>query len=108
MTFRSSDPVRCAEAIFDRAGRDLALAIPIGIGKPVQLANALYRLAEADRSLRLRIFTGLTLVRPAYRTSLEQRFVELEEYGLDHDRHREQLFGRRQLWWVDSRNFSTD
>ena len=76
VTFRSSDPVRCAEAIIDRAGRDLALAIPIGIGKPVQLANALYRLAEADRSLRLRIFTGLTLVRPAYRTSLERRFVE--------------------------------
>ena len=76
MTFRSSDPVRCAEAIVDRAGRELMLAIPIGVGKPVHLANALYRLAEADRSLRLRIFTGLTLVRPAYRTSLERRFVE--------------------------------
>ena len=76
MTFRSSDPVRCAEAIIDRAGRDIALAMPIGIGKPVQLVNALYGLAEADRSLRLRIFTGLTLVRPAYRTSLERRFVE--------------------------------
>ncbi len=75
MTFRSSDPVRCAEAIIDRAGRDIALAMPIGIGKPVLLANALYDLAEADRSLRLRIFTGLTLVRPAYRTSLERRFV---------------------------------
>ena len=75
MTFRSDDPVRCAEAIIDRAGRDIALAIPIGIGKPVLLANALYRLAEADRSLRLRIFTGLTLVRPAYRTALEERFV---------------------------------
>jgi acyl-CoA hydrolase len=76
LTFRSSDPVRCAEAVVDRAGRDLALAMPIGIGKPVHLANALYRLVEADRSLRLRIFTGLTLVRPAYRTSLERRFVE--------------------------------
>jgi len=76
LTFRSSDPVRCAEAVVDRAGRDLALAMPIGIGKPVHLANALYRLAKADRSLRLRIFTGLTLVRPAYRTSLERRFVE--------------------------------
>jgi acyl-CoA hydrolase len=76
LTFRSSDPVRCAEAIIDRAGRDIALAMPIGIGKPVHLVNALYGLAEADRSLRLRIFTGLTLVRPAYRTSLERRFVE--------------------------------
>ena len=49
--------------------------MPIGIGKPVRLANALYRLAEADRNLRLRIFTGLTLVRPRYRTHLERRFV---------------------------------
>ncbi len=71
----SSDPVRCAEAIVDRVGRDLALAMPIGIGKPITLVNALYRLVEADRRLRLRIFTGLTLVRPAYRTELERRFV---------------------------------
>ena len=75
MPIRSSDPVRCAEAIVDRVGRDIVLAIPIGVGKPVALVNALYRLAEADRRLRLRIFTGLSLVRPSYRTSLEQRFV---------------------------------
>lgn len=60
----------------DRVGRDIALAIPIGIGKPVRLVNALYALADADRRLKLRIFTGLTLVRPRYRTRLEQRFVE--------------------------------
>jgi len=67
--------VRCAEAIIDRAGRDLSLAIPIGVGKPVALVNALYRLAEADKRLRLRIFTGLSLVRPRYGTTLERRFV---------------------------------
>src|SRR5262245_58370235 len=71
----SSDPVRCAEAIVDRVGRDIRLAIPIGVGKPVALVNALYRLAEADHRLRLRIFTGLSLVRPSYRTTLERRFV---------------------------------
>jgi acyl-CoA hydrolase len=76
LTLHSSDPVRCAEAVIDRAGRDIALAIPIGVGKPVALVNALYRLVEADKSLRLRIFTGLSLVRPSYRTSLEHRFVE--------------------------------
>jgi hypothetical protein len=74
-TLHSSDPVRCAEAIVDRAGRDLILAMPIGIGKPLTLFNALYHLVEADRRLRLRIFTGLTLVRPSYRTDLERRFV---------------------------------
>ena len=75
MTLHSSDPVRCAEAIVDRAGREISLAMPIGIGKPVALANALYQLAAADKSLRLRIFTGLSLVRPSYRTRLERRFV---------------------------------
>jgi acyl-CoA hydrolase len=74
-TLQSHDAVKCAEAIVDRAGRDLRLATPIGIGKPVLLLNALYSLAEADRRLRLTIFTGLTLVRPRYRTDLERRFV---------------------------------
>jgi acyl-CoA hydrolase len=76
LPIRSSDPIRCAEAIIDRAGRDIALAMPIGVGKPVALVNALYRVAKADRGIRLRIFTGLSLVRPPYRTSLERRFVE--------------------------------
>ena len=76
MSLQSADPARCAEAIVDKVGRDIRLAIPIGIGKPVLLVNALYRLAEADRSISLRIFTGLSLVRPRYRNSLEERFAK--------------------------------
>jgi len=76
VTLQSNDPARCAEAIVDRIGRDIRLAIPIGIGKPVLLVNALYDLAEADRSIRLNIFTGLSLTRPRYRTSLEERFAK--------------------------------
>ncbi len=74
-TFVSHDAVKCAEAIIDCVGHDLRLATPIGIGKPVLLLNALYHLAEADRRLRLTIFTGLTLTRPRYRTDLERRFA---------------------------------
>lgn len=66
----------CAKAIIDQVGRELVVAVPIGIGKPNLLLNALYRLAENDRHLKLTIFTGLTLVRPMYRSSIEQRFVE--------------------------------
>ena len=40
------------------------------------LADALYRLAEADRRVRLTIFTGLTLTRPRFRSSLERRFAK--------------------------------
>ena len=76
MTQHSNDPARCAEAIVDKVGRDIRLAIPIGIGKPVLIVNALYKLAEADRNISLRIFTGLSLVRPRYRTSLEERFAK--------------------------------
>jgi acyl-CoA hydrolase len=74
-TFASHDAVRCAQAIVDRVGPDIRLATPIGIGKPVLLLNALYRLAEADQRLKLTIFTGLTLTRPVTRTDLERRFV---------------------------------
>ena len=75
MVVSLAEPVRAAEAIIDRVGRDLVIALPVGIGKPNLTINALYRLAEADRRLRLRIYTGLTLVRPRYASTLEQRFV---------------------------------
>ena len=74
-TLQLDDASRCAEAIVDRVGRDIKLAVPIGIGKPVLIVNALYRLAEADRRLRLTIFTGLTLTRPQARTLPERRFT---------------------------------
>lgn len=70
-----TDPLACAEAVVNRVGRTIVLAVPIGIGKPVRLLNALYGLALADKSITLRIFTGLTLVRPRYKSDLERRFV---------------------------------
>ncbi len=70
------DADRCAEAIVDRVGRNIRLAVPISIGKPILLVDALYRLVEADRRVQLAIFTGLTLCRPRPRSSLEHRFVE--------------------------------
>lgn len=65
----------CSEAIVDRVGRHIRLAIPVGIGKPNLLVNALYARAKSDPKLRLEIFTGLTLVRPSYAHDLERRFV---------------------------------
>src|SRR5262245_65380421 len=70
------DADRCAEAIVDRVGHELRLAVPISIGKPILLIDALYRLAEADRRVQLTIFTGLTLARPRPRSSLERRFAK--------------------------------
>lgn len=75
LTLTHDDPVRCAEAIIDQVGHKIVLAIPLGIGKPNLLVNALYGLAEADRRLKLRILTGLTLIRPTYKSDLERRFA---------------------------------
>ena len=71
-----TDPVRAAEAIVDQVGRKIVLAIPVGIGKPNLLVNALYELAVADPKLELRILTGLSLVRPRAKSDLERRFVD--------------------------------
>lgn len=69
------DPNHAANAIVERVGRRIVLAVPVGIGKPNLLVNALYRRAAADRGIELRILTGLSLVRPRYKSDLERRFV---------------------------------
>src|SRR5262249_61662796 len=71
-----SDADRCAQDIVDSVGYDLRLAVPMSIGKPILIVDALYRLVEADRRVQLTIFTGLTLTLPRPRSSLERRFVE--------------------------------
>src|SRR5262249_61766762 len=71
-----SDADHCAQAIVDRVGYDLKLAVPVSIGKPILIVDALYRLAEADRRVQLTIFTGLTLTLPRPHSSLERRVAE--------------------------------
>lgn len=74
-TMMSESADDCARAIVDRVGREVRIAVPIGIGKPVALLDALYRMAEADRSLKLSIFTGLTLTAPRPTSEIEARFI---------------------------------
>lgn len=54
---------------------DIVLAIPLGIGKPNPLVNALYHRVKADPSRRLRILTALSLVKPVGKSELEQHFL---------------------------------
>ena len=66
----------CVDEILARAGRRLVVGTPLGIGKPNQLLNALYRRAARDSAIELRIVTALSLSRPAPRRELERRLVE--------------------------------
>jgi acyl-CoA hydrolase len=70
------DAARLADKIVERVGRNIVLALPLGLGKANHIANALYAKAVADRSISLTIFTGLTLVAPHPKNEIERRFLE--------------------------------
>src|SRR6185312_7084343 len=70
------DAGQLAAAIVERIGKRIVLALPLGLGKANHIANALYALAVKDRSIRLTIFTALTLETPHARQELERRFLE--------------------------------
>ncbi|MEQ8205009.1 MAG: hypothetical protein RIA65_02450, partial [Woeseia sp.] len=56
-------------------GKKLVVGVPIGIGKAVHVVDALFARAEADPSVSLTVFTGLTLVAPSAPAGLAGRFA---------------------------------
>jgi len=40
--------------------------MPLGLGKPVPLINALYRRAKRNSALQLTVFTALSLEKPSW------------------------------------------
>ena len=66
----------CVAEIIARVGKRIVLGIPLGIGKPNPLVNALYRRAKADSELRLKILTAITVETPKGSSDLEKRFLE--------------------------------
>ncbi len=73
---RYSDADTLAEAIIQRVGPRIVLALPLGLGKANHVANALYDRVSADPALNLTILTALTLEKPRPRNALEARFLE--------------------------------
>ena len=73
---RFADPARLADVIVEKVGKTIVLALPLGLGKANHIANALYAKAVADSSIRLTIFTALTLEAPRAKSGLEHRFLD--------------------------------
>ncbi|WP_370281495.1 acetyl-CoA hydrolase/transferase C-terminal domain-containing protein [Pseudooceanicola sp.] len=65
-----------ARSILARTDGDIRLALPLGLGKPVTLVNALTKLVAQTPSARLSILTALTLERPSMPAGLARRFME--------------------------------
>ncbi|HEX2138580.1 MAG TPA: acetyl-CoA hydrolase/transferase C-terminal domain-containing protein [Woeseiaceae bacterium] len=76
MTQYFDSPGKLADAVVSAIGNEIVLGLPVGIGKAVHFANALYERAERDPSISLTIFTALTLHPPEPRSDLERRFLE--------------------------------
>ncbi|WP_417493850.1 acetyl-CoA hydrolase/transferase C-terminal domain-containing protein [Maricaulis sp.] len=70
------EPDAVADAIIATVGRKIVLALPLGLGKPNHIVNALVARAIADPGIDLTIFTALTLETPALGSELERRFLE--------------------------------
>ncbi|MFA5938463.1 MAG: acetyl-CoA hydrolase/transferase C-terminal domain-containing protein [Sinimarinibacterium sp.] len=71
------DDVEAAvDRILERVGRRILLGLPLGLGKPVELVNAIYRRAAADASIHLTILTALSLEKPRGDSPTEQAFLE--------------------------------
>lgn len=66
---------RCVDAVIERVGREIRLGLPLGLGKPVNFVNALYRRACQDSSIHLSIFTALSLEKPQGSPGLEASFL---------------------------------
>lgn len=72
---RVSQSSACVDLVIQRVGKKITLGLPLGLGKPVHFANALYQRAKEDPSLELHIVTALSLVAPTPSEGLEKRFM---------------------------------
>jgi acyl-CoA hydrolase len=66
----------CVDHVLATVGKHIVLGLPLGLGKPNQFVNELYRRAREDRDLELTICTALSLERPTWSSDLERRFLE--------------------------------
>ena len=66
---------QAAQSIIEQMSGKIRLGVPLGLGKPNQLVNAIYRKAVNDPSIKLDIFTALSLAKPEGKSGLEARFL---------------------------------
>ncbi len=73
---RVSQSSVCVEKVVQRVGNKITLGLPLGLGKPIHFANALYQYAKENPTFELHIVTALSLLPPVPAEGLEKRFME--------------------------------
>ena len=69
------DVEKCVDDVIRKVGKKIIFGMPLGLGKPNQFANALYRRAKEDPSIHLTFCTALSLEKPKGASDLEQKFL---------------------------------
>ncbi|GAB5500731.1 MAG: acetyl-CoA hydrolase/transferase C-terminal domain-containing protein [Pseudohongiellaceae bacterium] len=72
----SDSAAALADAVIDRVGKHIVLALPLGLGKANHIANALTERALADNTISLEIVTALTLQAPPLDNPFSRRLLE--------------------------------
>ncbi|WP_210545930.1 acetyl-CoA hydrolase/transferase C-terminal domain-containing protein [Rhodoferax sp. PAMC 29310] len=70
------DVETCVDAIIAKVGKHIVFGMPLGLGKPNHLVNALYLRAKTDPGIHLRIMTALSLEVPKGGSDLERTFLK--------------------------------
>ncbi|HEX6239761.1 MAG TPA: hypothetical protein VFZ61_02660, partial [Polyangiales bacterium] len=76
MTLRVASVEAAVDAVLARTGKRIVAGIPLGIGKPNALVNALYERVKRDPGLSLELITALSLNPPTGQSELEERFLK--------------------------------
>ena len=70
-----AEAMHCVEKTIEIVGKNIVLGLPLGLGKPSQLANAFFEKAKQDSSIQLRIITALSLEKPRPKSEMEAKFL---------------------------------
>lgn len=77
------------ERVLSRLGKHIILGLPLGLGKPNRLVNALYERARVEPDIRLDIVTALSLDIPQSQHWLQERLmgpIVERQFGSDYPR----------------------
>lgn len=86
---RNNEYADIVDRVLAQIGKHVILGLPLGLGKPNRLINAFYQRACQDSSIRLDIFTALSLNPPKPGSELEARFLQpflKRHFGEDYPR----------------------
>ncbi len=66
----------CVDTILNEIGNDLRVALPLGLGKPIGLIDAIYQRAASNPQISLHILTALSLEKPRENDPIKQRLLD--------------------------------